>query len=158
MVTKICSIQIPYSGVVFICVDTLYSRSFFCEFYIHLADFFPHIESKMVCTLIKHSVISSIQYTLAFITSFFEGMFSQSTIFYENNMILWYIRSGQQWSGKCMVHGFMDVIPRTKTKTLPLRKLRVGYFFHAVYYSKNHVIPHSVIAAILNAILNILQR
>ena len=57
-----------------------------------------------------------------------------------------------------MVHGLIDTIPRTKTKTLPLRKLRVCYFFHAMYYSKNHVIPHPVIAAILNVILNILQR
>ena len=31
-------------------------------------------------------------------------------------------------------------------------------FFRAVYHSKNHVIPHSVIAAILDVILNILQR
>ena len=57
-----------------------------------------------------------------------------------------------------MVHGLMDTIPRTKTKALPLRKLRVCYSFHAVYYSKNHVIPHPVIVAILTVILNILQR
>ena len=25
-------------------------------------------------------------------------------------------RSGQKWSGKCMVHGLIDTIPRTKTK------------------------------------------
>ena len=37
------------------------------------------------------------------------------------------------------------------TKKLPLRKIRV-------YQSKNHVIPHPVIAATLNVILNILQR
>ena len=53
-----------------------------------------------------------------------------------------------------MVHGLVDTIPRTKTKTLPLQKLRVCYYFHAVYYSKTHVIPHPVIAAILNVILN----
>ena len=57
-----------------------------------------------------------------------------------------------------MMHGLMDTIPQTKTKTLPLRKLRVYYFFHAMYYSKKHVIPHPVIAAILNVILDILQR
>ena len=57
-----------------------------------------------------------------------------------------------------MVHGLMDTIPRTKTKTLPLRKIRVCYFFRAVYQSKNHVISHPVIAAILDVILNILQR
>ena len=50
-----------------------------------------------------------------------------------------------------MVHVLMDTIPRTKTKTLPLRKIRV-------YHSKNNVIPHPVISVILNVILNILQR
>ena len=55
-----------------------------------------------------------------------------------------------------MAHGMMDMIPRTKTKTLPLRKIRVCKFFRAVYHSKNHVIPHPVIAAFLNVILNIL--
>ena len=33
-----------------------------------------------------------------------------------------------------MLHGLMDTIPRTKTKTLPLRKIRV-------YHCKNHIIP-----------------
>ena len=67
----------------------------------------------LLYTLIKHSVtkfpvISSIQYTLAFITSFFEGMFSQSRTFYENNMILRYqIRPKVVWK----VHGLMDTIP-----------------------------------------------
>ena len=51
-----------------------------------------------------------------------------------------------------MVHGLMDTILRTKTKTLPLRKLRVSYFFRAVYHSKNHVFPHPVIAAIFDKI------
>ena len=37
-------------------------------------------------------------------------------------------------------------------------KKRVLYFFRAVYHSKNHVIPCPVIAAILDVILNILQR
>ena len=56
-----------------------------------------------------------------------------------------------------MVHGLVDTIPRTKTKTLPLRKLRVCYYFHVVNYSKNHVIPHPVIAAILNLNVSILR-
>ena len=64
----------------------------------------------------------------------------------------------KKWSGKCMVHELMDTIPRTKTKTLPLLNLESVIFFHAVYYSKNHVIPQLVIAAILNVILNNLQR
>ena len=43
-------------------------------------------------------------------------------------------------------------------KTLPLRKIRVRYFFCAVYHSKTHVISFPVIAAILDIILNILHR
>ena len=57
-----------------------------------------------------------------------------------------------------MVNELMDTILRTKTETLPLRKIRVCYFFCAVYHSKNHVIPHPVIAAILDVILSILKR
>ena len=34
--------------------------------------------------------MASVQYTLSFITSFFDKKFSQSRNFYENNMILWY--------------------------------------------------------------------
>ena len=49
-----------------------------------------------------------------------------------------------------MVHGLMDMIPRTKTKTLPLRKIKVCYFFRVVYHSKKHASPHPVIAAILD--------
>ena len=47
--------------------------------------------------------MSSVQYTLPFITEFFEGMFSKSGNFYENNMILWYyqIRPKVVWK----VHG-----------------------------------------------------
>ena len=57
-----------------------------------------------------------------------------------------------------MVHSLLDTIPRAKTKTITLRKIRVCYFFLAVYHSKNHVIPNPVIAATLDIILNILQR
>ena len=51
----------------------------------------------------KFSVISSVQYTLPFITSFFEEMFSQTRNFYKNNIILWYyqIRPKVVWK----VHG-----------------------------------------------------
>ena len=73
MVTNICSMQIPYLRVVFR-VDTLHSISIFCKFYpsTQLA-FFRILIQKKVCTLIKHSVtkftvISSVQYTLSFIT------------------------------------------------------------------------------------------
>ena len=87
MVTNICSMQIPYSER-FFCVDTLHSISILA---IHPADIFPHVDSKKVCLMIKHSVrkfsvISTVQYT-AFIISFCEGMFSKSRNFYENNMI-----------------------------------------------------------------------
>ena len=43
-------------------------------------------------------------------------------------------------------------------KPLRLQKIRVCYLSRAVYHSKNHVIPRPVIAAILDGILNMLQR
>ena len=45
-----------------------------------------------------------------------------------------------------MVHGLMDAILRTKTKTLSLRQI-IFYLSLAVYHSKNHVIPHRVICS-----------
>ena len=55
-----------------------------------------------------------------------------------------------------MVHGLMDAITKTKTKHITITKNEsLLCFFHAVYHSKNHVIPHPVIAAILYVILNI---
>ena len=72
-------------------------------------------------------------------------------------MILWnyQIRTKVVWK----VHGaWIDGYDsQKKDKTLPLRKIRVCYFFLAVYDSKKHVIPHHVIGAILDVILNILQ-
>ena len=38
-----------------------------------------------------------------------------------------------------------------------MKKIRGRYFFRAVYHNKNYVIPHPVIAATLDIILNILQ-
>ena len=79
MVTNICSMQIPYKGVAFICVDTLYSANFFLKILsIHPADFFPHLIQKRFLqfdrTLChKVSIISSVQ---AFITLFFKRNFS----------------------------------------------------------------------------------
>ena len=76
--------------------DTLLRGCFFVLLqYTPFSWLFAHIDSKKVCTLIKHSVtkisvISSVQYTLPIIISFFEGNISQSMIFYANNMILWY--------------------------------------------------------------------
>ena len=78
----------------------------------------------------------------------FEGMFSQSRTFYENTMILWYyqIRPKVVWK----VHGaWIDGYDsQDKDTNIPLRKIRVCYFFRAVYHSKKHMIPHPVIAAI----------
>ena len=37
-------------------------------------------------------------------------------------------------------------------------KIRGHYFFHAMYHNKSHVMPHPVITAILDSILNILQH
>ena len=45
-----------------------------------------------------------------------------------------------------------------KDKNITITKIKRLLFFHAVYYDKNLVIPHPVIAAILNVILDILQR
>ena len=41
---------------------------------------------------------------------------------------------------------------------ITLRKVWVCYFFSAVYYSRNYVILHPVIAAIMDVILNITKR
>ena len=46
-------------------------------------------------------------------------------------------RSGQKWSGKCMVHGLIDTIPRTKTKKHNHYENKSPVFFRAVYHSKN---------------------
>ena len=61
-------------------------------------------------------------------------------------MILWYIQIHPKVVWK--VHGAWidECDSQNKDKILPLRIIRV-------YHSKNHVIPHPVIAAILNAIL-----
>ena len=74
-------------------------------------------------------------------------------------MILWYnqIRLKVVWK----VHGaWIDGYDSpNKDKKLPLQKIRVCYFFRAVYHSKKkHVIPHHVIGAIFDISLNILQR
>ena len=47
---------------------------------------------------------------------------------------------------------------QNKDKNITITKIKSLLLFQAMSYSKNHVIPHPVIAAILNVILNILQR
>ena len=43
-------------------------------------------------------------------------------------------------------------------KIINITKNKIRYFFRPVYHSKNYVIPHYLIAAILDVILNILHR
>ena len=50
-----------------------------------------------------------------------------------------------------MVYGLMNTITKTKTKKNITKSMSL-LFYHAVYHSKNHVIPHSVIVAILDII------
>ena len=123
-------------AVLLFCVDTLHSISVFCKLYypsIQLT-FFPHIDPKNVCTLIKHSVtkfsvILSVQDTLSFITSFFEEMVSQSRIFYENNMILWYYQIWPKVVWK--VHGaWIDGYDyQNKDKNITITKNKSLLFF-----------------------------
>ena len=47
---------------------------------------------------------------------------------------------------------------QNKDKNITIMKIKSLIFFHAVYYSKHHVIPHLVIAAILIVILKKLYR
>ena len=88
METNICSMQIPYSGVVF-SVDTLHYISIFCKFYssIQLTFFSAYYYKKGLYfdQTLCHKVFSD---TLSFVTSFFEEIFSQSKNFYENNDIM----------------------------------------------------------------------
>ena len=73
-------------------------------------------------------------------------------------MILWYyqIRSKVVWKvhGGAWIGGYDS---QNKDTNITITKINSLLFFHTVYYSKNHVIPHPVFAAILNVILNILQ-
>ena len=74
-------------------------------------------------------------------------------------MILWHyqIRPKVVWN---VVHGLMDTITRTKTKKLPLRRIKSVTFFVQciIHVAKTYVIPHLVIADILYVILNNLHR
>ena len=75
-------------------------------------------------------------------------------------MILWYyqIRPKVVWKvdGAC-IDGYDSQI-KYKMITITKNKNKSLLFFRAVYQRKKHVIPHLVIAAILDIILNILQR
>ena len=102
--------------------------------------FFPHIDSKKVCTLIKDSVtkfsvISSVQYTLSFITSSFEEMFSQSRNFYENNMMVLSdpAKSAPESADAC-IDGYDS---QNKDKNITITKIRVCYFSVQCTIAKN---------------------
>ena len=100
---------------------------------------FPHID------LIKHSVTKfSIPWhlSLQFLKEYSPNGGILMRIIYHG-----IIRSSQKWSEMCIMHWLMDTIQRTKTQTLPLRKIRACYFVRAVYHGKTHVIPNPVIAA-----------
>ena len=64
-------------------------------------------------------------------------------------------KSGLESAG-CM-DGWIRFSEQRQNITITKNK-RDCYFFLAMYHSKNHVIPHRVIGAILDVILNILQR
>ena len=55
------------------------------------------------------------------------------------------------------MYGLMNTITKTDTKNKNKKKNEKyeSVFFHAVYHSKKYVIPHSVIVAISDVILNI---
>ena len=88
---------------------------------------------------------------------FFDKILLKEETFYENNIIFRYYQIQPKVVLK-VVHGMMDAITRTKTKTLPLRKKSVCYFFGCSVSEQTHVIPHPAISVILDVILNILQR
>ena len=73
-------------------------------------------------------------------------------------MILWYYQIWPKvvWKvhGAC-IDGYNSQI---KDKNITITKNKSLLFFRALYHSKKHVIPHPVIADILDVILNILQR
>ena len=73
-------------------------------------------------------------------------------------MILWYyqIRPKVVWK----VHGAWigGYDSQNKDKNITITKNKSPLFYCAVYHSKNHVISHPVITAILDVILNTLQR
>ena len=139
MVKNICSMQIPYSGVVF-CVVTLHSISiFFVNFshpssWLFYAQWFKKIVSiPDLCPLSyfvlwSNTLSQSFQWYRPFSIPchlslhFLKERFPKEGIF---TRIIWYgiIRYCQKWSGECMVHALMDTIPRTKAKTLPLQNM-----------------------------------
>ena len=75
------------------------------------------------------TVISSLQYTLSFITSFFEEQFSKSKNFYESNVILWHYQIWQNVVWK--VHGAWidEYDSQKKDKNITIMKNKSLLFF-----------------------------
>ena len=133
VVMNICSIQISYSGVVFVlihCTPFVFSLML-VKLSIHPYTTFQLNVSaywfKTGLYLIKHavtkfSVISSIQQTLAFIASFFlTECFPKVGTFMR---IIWYyviIRSGKKWSGKWRM-GWWIRLPEQRQKNIIITK------------------------------------
>ena len=70
-------------------------------------------------------------------------------------MILWYYQIGPKVVWK--VHGAWTdgYDSQNKDKIITITKNKSLLFFPCMYHSKNHLIPHHVIGAILDVILNI---
>ena len=167
MVTNICSMQILYSGFFLVLIH--YTPEVFFVNFIHLSSWlfsaYWFKKGLYFDQTLCHKVFSD---TLSFVTSFFEEIFSQSKKFYENNDIMVLSDTAKSGLGSAWIDGyFLSIIlaslrlehyarydSENKDKPLPLQKIRLCYFFRAVYHSKNHVIPYCFIAGILN----ILQR
>ena len=73
----------------------------------------------------KFSVISSVQYTMSFITSSFEEMFSQSRNFYKNNMMVF----SEPANNGAWIDGYDS---QNKNKNITITKNKSLLFFGAV--------------------------
>ena len=137
-----------------------YFLSFFGYFvhssiYHFSAEMVPHIDPKKVCTLNKHSDTKILCYHPSsfpwHLSLLFLQNVSQSRNVYENNIILLSDPAKSGLVSGARIDGY-DY--QNEDKKIHC----VRYFFRAVYYNKYHVIPRSVIAVILDVILNILQH
>ena len=70
-------------------------------------------------------------------------------------MILWYYQIWPKVVWKMHGAWIDECDSQNKDKNITITKNKSLLFFRAVYHSKNHVIPHRVIAAILDVISNI---
>ena len=160
LVTNICSMQIPYSRVDF-SVDTLHSISIFVNF-IHPSSWLFSIYwfkkglyfDQTLCHVFKWCRPFSIPCHLSL--HLLRKYFTEVGI--ENNMILWHYQIWPKVVWK--VHGaWIDGYDsQYKDKIITITKHKSQLFFPCSVSKQNHLIPHRVICAILDIILNILQR